>query len=176
MKQKNIDRYKFDFHYQGVKFNVLYFIDETPNVLAFGILQHNYYFEIEVKTGFEIRAFIHEYSNFCKIMGFTFNPNSPYKLSYFFEEFNKVIPKEAKKSNIPKPSQIAIYRKYVEKLDKIYFMKWRDNSEAGHQVSPENLEKTRQLLSYKAYTMCKKNISSCWSPNPNDEKDFELPG
>ncbi|MEK5383232.1 hypothetical protein [Niallia sp. FSL W8-0635] len=58
MKQQNIDRYQFDFTYYNVKFDVLYFIDEVPNKLGFGIKTHNYYFETEVKAGFYIREFI----------------------------------------------------------------------------------------------------------------------
>lgn len=176
MKQQGIERYKFDFIYQKVNFDVLYFIDEIPNKLAFGIKTHNYYFEIPVKKDFEIKAFIHEYNKFCKIMGFKYNPGSPYKPMYFFDEFNKHIPKYAAKEKIPKPSQIAVYRKDVEESNKIYFVKWRDNTKAGHKVSFENLKKTKLLLSYEAYIMCeKKNISSCWSENSNDEKAFKFP-
>lgn len=176
MKQEKIERYKFDFVYQGVNFDVLYFIDETPNKLAFGISQHNYYFEIPVNKGFEIQAFLNEYNKFCKIMGFTYDPKSPYKPIYFFEELNRNIPTLAIKNNVPKPSHIAIYRNNVEEADRKYFLKWRDNKKLGHQVSPENLEKTRLLLSHEAYLMCKaKNISSCWSDNPLDEKQFSLP-
>ncbi|MEH6908830.1 DUF6037 family protein [Neobacillus drentensis] len=176
MKQQKIERYKFDFIYQSVQFDVLYFIDEIPNILAFGIKQHNYYFEIPVGKDFEITAYLNEYHKFCKIMGFEYNPDSHYKPAYFFEEFNKNIPKIALPTNVPKPSQVAIYRDKVEEAAKIYFVKWRDNSKVGHKVSTENLEKTRLLLSYKAYRMCKeKNISSCWSANPEDENPFKHP-
>lgn len=176
MKQQDIERYNFYFTYQGVKFDVLYFIDEIPNKLAFGIKQHNYYFEVLVRAEFEIKAILEEYNKFCRIMGFSYNPDSPYKPKFFFEEFNKNIPNVATKTNIPKPSQIAIYRDNVEESNKIYFVKWRDNNKAGHQVSIDNLEKTKLLLSHNAYLMCKKkNISSCWSSNPIDEKVFELP-
>jgi hypothetical protein len=176
MKQQNLDRYKFDFTYQRVRFDVLFFIDEIPNKLAFGIRKHNYYFEIPVGKDFNLRPFLDEYSKFCKIMGFTYNPESTFKPSFFFEEFNKHIPNVASKTNVPKPSEIAMYRNKVEEADKIYFVKWRDNTKAGKQVTPENLEKTRLLLSYSAYLMCKeKNISSCWSANLFDEKEFILP-
>lgn len=176
MKSQQIDRYKFEFIFQNVNFDVLYFIDELPHILAFGIKQHNYYFELPVNKGFEIKPFLEKYNEFCKIMGFQYNPNSPFKPFIFFEQFDKQIPLKAITKNIPKPSQIALYRNKVEEADKIYFVKWRDNKKAGHQVSDENLEKTRKLLSYQAYCMCKeKNISSCWSAFPSDEKTFTLP-
>jgi hypothetical protein len=176
MKQHKIERYKFDFSFQGVKFDVLYFIDEHPNILAFGIKEHNYYFEIPVSKGFEIKPFLDKYNEFCLIMGFKYDPVSPFKTSIFFDEFNKQIPSSASRINIPKPHEIAIYRNNVEEADKIYFKKWLDNSKVGKNVSIVNLEKTCKLLSYEAYLMCEsKNISSCWSANPAEEKPFSLP-
>ncbi|MCM3441558.1 DUF6037 family protein (plasmid) [Metabacillus halosaccharovorans] len=176
MKRQGINRYKFDFIYKSVKFDVFYFIDEIPNKLAFGIKVHNYYFETPVKKDFEIKAFIHEYNKFCKIMGFKYDPDNRYKATYFFEELNNKIPQNAMILNVPKPSQIAVYRNNIEESSKVYFVKWRDNTKAGHKVSHENLEKTRLLLSFEAYLMCKeKNISSCWSNNSNDERQFKLP-
>ncbi|MER2005805.1 MAG: DUF6037 family protein [Psychrobacillus sp.] len=176
MKKQKIERYKFDFKFRKVKFDVLYFIDEKPNKLAFGIKQHNYYFEIPVQVNFEIKPFLEEYNKFCRIMGFSYDPNNPFSPVSFFEEFNKHIPFIAVNNNIPKPSEIAIYRNKVEESEKIYFYRWRDNTKAGKNVSLKNLEKTKLLLSYEAYLMCKnKNISSCWSSNPNDEKQFKLP-
>lgn len=175
MKQQNIERYKFEFIYLNVKFDVLYFIDDVPHKLAFGIKDHNYYFEIPVRK-FEIKPFIDELNKFCNIMGFEYNPNSHYKPILFFNELNKYIPKVANKNNIPNPSQIAIYRNNVEESDKIYFIGWFENNKVGKNVRPKNLEKTRSLLSKDAYIMCRaKNISSCWSPNPKEEIQFKLP-
>lgn len=176
MKQQNIERYKFEFSFNQIKFDALYFIDEVPNVMAFGIKKHNYYFEIPVKYEFEIKPFLDKYAEFCRIIGFKYDPKKRFKPSIFFEHLNNQIPKLALSTNVPKPSQIALYRNDVEEADKIYFVKWRDNNKAGNRVSQENLEKTRKLLSYDAYLMCKtKNISSCWSANISDEKDFTLP-
>ncbi|RWZ52236.1 hypothetical protein EQV77_15785 [Halobacillus fulvus] len=174
MKRQNIDRYKFDFVFHKVKFDVLYFLDETPNKLAFGIKEHNYYFELPVKRGFNIVPFLDRYSEFCRIMGLKYNLKAPFKPRIFFDALNGQIPKSASQKNIPAPHQIAIYRNDVEEADKIYFVNWRDNKKAGHQVSSSNLEKTRKLLSKDAYLMCKsKNISSCWSPHPADAKSFK---
>ncbi|MFL0366068.1 DUF6037 family protein [Pseudobacillus sp. 179-B 2D1 NHS] len=176
MQKEKIDRYKFDFSFNGVKFDVLYFIDETPHTLSFGIKRYNYYFEVAVNKGFNVKPFIDDYNKFCEIMGFTYNPSNPFKASKFFEEFNNLIPKTFSQNNVPQPHEIAIYRNDVEESEKIYFVKWRDNNKAGHKVSEANLEKTRKLLSYEAYLMCKKkNISSCWSAFSKDRKDFMMP-
>lgn len=177
MKQQGIERYKFGFRFHKVKFDVLYFIDEVPNILAFGIKNHNFYFEIPVKKGFEIEPYFNNhYGNFCRIMGFKFNPEQPFRPVIFFEQFNNKVPLQAKASHIPRPSEIAVYRNNVEEAEKIYFKGWLDNNISGNSVNPKNLEKTKKLLSYEAYLRCKKkNISSRWSPHSKDEKPFELP-
>lgn len=176
MKKQDIERIKFDFIFNNIKFDVLYFIDEKPNILAFGIKQHNYYFEISVENGFVIKPFLDDYSKFCKIMGFEYNPEKPFKPSYFFKHFNNQVPNKAKVSSIPQPSEVAAYRNNVEEAEKIYFVRWRDNNKIGQQVSGSNLEKTRKLISYNAYMMSKEqNISSCWSSNPSNQKKYKLP-
>lgn len=63
---------------------------------------------------------------------------------------------------MPLPKDIAPFRPDVEEADKIYFKRWQDNTKAGKNVRPGNLEKTKKWLSLKAYELCKrKNISSC---------------
>jgi len=176
MKQQNIERYRFHFSFNNVKFDVLYFIDEQPNVLIFGIVAYNYYFEIPVHKGFNIKPFINEFNKFCEIMGFKYNRNSPFKASHFFEQFNNNVPPKAIEKNKPKPQQIAQYRDFSEEPDKIYFVGWRDNSKTNKKVTPENLEKTKKLLSKEAYNRCiKSNISSCWTAEQTKAKDFTLP-
>ncbi|MEK4381965.1 DUF6037 family protein [Aeribacillus sp. FSL K6-2848] len=176
MRKNNIERYKFSFTFRGVNFDVMYFIDDNPHILAIGIVAENYYFEVEVKNGFKIIPYIDNINRFCRILNFEYNPTSPFKPAIFFKELNSKIPKNANKQNIPKPHEIGQYRRNVEEADKIYFCGWRDNNARGHRVSKENLEKTRKLLSYKAYEMCKKkNISSLWTDDPNKAKNFSLP-
>lgn len=159
IRKNEIERYQFNFNFRGKIFDVLYFIDEEPNILAFGVANHNFYFEIEVKSGFIIKAFIDDYRAFVRIMGFKYNENNKFKPSIFFEELNTYLPNVPRNiKNTPKPHEIAIYRNNVEETKKKYFLGWLNHKKSGNSVSPENLEKTKMLLSNKAYVTCKKKI------------------
>lgn len=177
MKNNKINRYQFQFDFRGKKFDVLYFIDEIPNILAFGIKGHNYYFEMKVKNGFIIDAVLKDYNNFVRIMGFKYDANNKFKPSIFFTELNTFLPNvPINLNNTPKPHEVAVYRKNVEEAEKIYFVGWINHKEGKGKASPENLDKTRQLLSYEAYITCQnKNISSRWSPHPTDAREYFEP-
>ena len=174
MREQGIERYKFNFRFNNFKFEAIYFIDDSPHILSFGIIEHNFYFEVEVRKGFNIGAYIDDINKFRKIMGLQYDENNPFHPSIFYDVFDEQIPQKANKKGIPKPHDIALHRNDVMESEKIYFLGWLDNNKSGKKVQLENLEKTRKLLSYKAYLRCKeKNISSRWSPFSSDEKKFE---
>ncbi|MFF3926068.1 DUF6037 family protein [Paenibacillus lactis] len=177
MKTKRIKRYKFAFTYNSVSFDVFFFTDETPFKLMFGVKAHNFYFEVNVTNGFVIDTNLRDkYTQLCKILGLQYDPDNPFKTFYFFSEFNKRIPQHADVSYIPESSEIGYYRRDIEESEKIYFLSWRDNEKRGEKVSPENLQKTRLLLGYDAYLICKrKNISSRWTHDKNLAQNFQLP-
>lgn len=177
MNTKRIKRYKFAFTYNSVSFEVFFFIDETPFKLMFGVKAHNFYFEVNVTNGFVIDTNLgNKYTQLRKILGLQYDPDNPFKTFYFFSEFNNWIPKHALVNNKPEPSDIAYYRRDIEESEKIYFMGWKDNEKRGEQVSPKNLQKTRLLLDYGAYLICKrKNISSRWTHDKNLAQSFHLP-
>lgn len=175
MKRENIERYKFQFTYNKLKFEAIYFIDDNPHTISIGIVEHNFYFEISVRKGFYIIPQISNLSTFCKILGMKYDPNNKFHPSKFFLEFNNYIPKQAVRSNIPEPEEIISHRSNVEDSDRIYFKSWKDNKLRLHNVSEDNLKKTRRLLSYEAYEMCKrKNISSVWTDNPKHKEKFKM--
>lgn len=179
MKAQEINRYKFIFTYNNINFDVFFFIDEQPHFkLAFGVMIYNFYFELPVKKGFCIDAYLdnYTYNRLVEILQLKPSEDGPYKISYFFEQFNKNIPNKAKKQLEVKPYDIAKYINDVEEADKIYFCGWLDNNKREYQVQDTNLEKTRKWLSYKAYVMCKeKNISSKWTDEKEKAKEFYLP-
>lgn len=176
MIKQDIERYKFNFKFNQFNFEAIYFIGEEPHVLSFGIINHNFYFESCVEKEFRIRPYINNLNKFCEIMGFEYNKENPFHPSKFFSSFDGQLPSLADNKGIPKPSKVALHRKNVMESDEIYFVGWLDNNKAGRNVHSENLEKTRRLLSYEAYTRCKeKNISSRWSPYPSDENKYYLP-
>lgn len=176
MNSKGIERAKFSFSFRGKQFEAIYFIDDQPHSLAIGIRKENFYFEVTVKPGFRIKSWIKNLSEFYRIMGFQDDPDNKFHPSVFFNELNRKIPANINNKNRPEPYEIAQYRTPAEEPDKIYHAGWVDNEKKGNQVSPENLQKTRDLLSYEAYKMCKeKNISSRWSPTPPASKKPDLP-
>lgn len=178
MKDKKIERYKIQFSFHGVAFDVFFFIDENPFILMFGVKVENFYFEVQVKSGFEVNPIFDEdtYQELMKILNLSYDPNNPFKPKYFFEEFNKKIPQKVISSDLPEPQEVAAFRRNVEENQKIYFFGWKDNNKTDENVSPENLRKTKLLLGEVAYERCKKkNISSKWTDKEHLALKFNLP-
>lgn len=170
MVTQKIERYRFEYKVGKATFDVFFFIDDKPFVLLFGVKTANFSFEIKVEKGFTIDPQLDSstYKKLCAALGLKYDPQNPFKPFDFFKEFNKSIPSQAVPSQKAEPHDIATYRSDVEEADKVYFLKWRDNTKRGENVQMENLEKTRKLLGEKAYARCKqKNISSCWTDQEN---------
>ncbi|WP_028401076.1 DUF6037 family protein [Ectobacillus panaciterrae] len=177
MKDQGLNRYKFDFIFNKVHFDVFFFIDESPFKLMFGVKMKNFYFEIDLHKGFKINTYLGEkYGELCKVLGLEYDPNSSFKSSYFFQEFNQKIPSNAHRNSYPKPYEVALYRRDVEEADKIYFWGWLSHETTGKNVRPENLEKTRILLGVDAYEACKRNnISSKWTDDKRKAITVTMP-
>ncbi|ROS05583.1 hypothetical protein EDC56_1122 [Sinobacterium caligoides] len=146
--------------------DVFFFIDDKPFVLLFGVKAANFSFEVEVGKGFAIDPQLDPatYKNLCAALGLKYDPENPFKPFDFFKEFNKSIPGQAASSQKADPHDVVIYRPDVDEADKVYFLKWRDNTKRGENVQSVNLDKTSKLLGEKAYARCRqKNISSCWT-------------
>lgn len=177
MRKQGIQRYKFIFTFNKVDFDVFFFIDEHPYKLSFGVLRHNFYFEVDVNIGFLINPILNPeiYKELIQILQLNYSISGPFSPIYFFEQFNKSIPNIAYRRFVPKPHEIARHIRNVEECDKIYFCGWLDNNIAGNHVQQSNLIKTQKLLSQDAYEMCKeKNISSKWTDIEEKCKDFDI--
>ncbi|KEK22138.1 DUF6037 family protein [Bacillus gaemokensis] len=165
MKRQEIKRYRFDFTFNKVTFDVFFFIDESPFKLMFGAKLRNFYFELDVKPGFNINTYLGEkYNELCEVLGLEYDPDNHFKSSYFFEEFNQRIPVIVNVNNRPQPHEVATYRRDVEESERIYFWGWLNHGNSGKGVTPENLKKTEKILGVDAYNTCKiRNISSRWT-------------
>ncbi|TKI86364.1 DUF6037 family protein [Bacillus mycoides] len=165
MKEQGVKRYRFDFTFNKVTFDVFFFVDESPFKLMFGAKLKNFYFELDVKPGFVINTYLGEkYSELCKVLGLEYNPDNHFQTKDFFTVFNQKIPVSVNVNNLPQPHEIATYRKDVEESDKIYFWGWLPHLTTGKSASPENLKKTEKILGVDAYKTCKRmNISSRWT-------------
>jgi hypothetical protein len=96
MRNSKIERYKIQFTFNNVSFDVFFFIDENPYLLVFGVKAVNFYFEVKVKSGFSINTFFPKdiHTRLIAILNLKYDPNSSFKLNYFFEDFNKKIPQK----------------------------------------------------------------------------------
>ncbi|MZP28933.1 hypothetical protein GTO91_04315 [Heliobacterium undosum] len=177
MIKQQIKRYKFEFSFNRVVFDVFFFIDEEPYKLMFGVKAKNFYFELTVEKGFNINTFLGEkYAELCRVLNLNYDPSNSFSTNKFFEHFNNNIPKFANKNNYPKSHEIAIYKTNVEESEKKYFCGWRDNYVYKTNVTEKNLQKTKEYLGYDAFVSCqRKNISSCWTADENAAIDFYLP-
>lgn len=178
MIQQKIDRYRFYYRAGKANFDIFFFIDENPSILLFGVKAENFGFELSVDNEFNIdpRLDRDTYKKLCSVLGLTYDPERPFKPFNFFKEFDKHIPQKAVISQKAEPHDVANYRSDVEEADKVYFLKWRDNTKRGENVQPDNLKKTRRLIGENAYTLCKnKNISSCWTNKEELARKATLP-
>jgi len=178
MKDQKLGRYRFDFKSGKAVFNVFFFIDGTPFKLLFGAKGETFGFEVDVAKGFTIETALDRgvYSELCKILQLTYDPNNKFSTFKFFSEFNNTIPTKANPRLYIEPAELAPYVSVAEEVDKVYFTGWRDQTIRGNNVTPENLAKTRELIGEKEYKTCKdKNISSCWSDKKEKSKNITPP-
>lgn len=180
MRNYNMERYKFIINYNAeTSFEVIFFIDESPFILTFGLKAHNLYFEVPVERGFNVRVVLENevYKKLSSILSHKsfVGRSTPFKPSSFFENFDRMIPKHFNPKSIPSIYEIAQHR-VVEEKEKVYFMGWKDNNITNERVREQNLKKTRLLLSEEAYKRSKqKNMSSRWTDNVKFEQKYHLP-
>ena len=178
IKAQGIERYRFRYQYNKVTFEVFFFIDETPFKLLFGVLGGSFAFELIVERGFRINPELpkQKYYELCEVLGLSYDPNNRFRTTAFFQEFNRKLPKIVHKRQEAQAHQIARYYRNVEEADKIYFFGWLNNDICGKKVSLKNLEKTKLLLGFKVYEICKaKNMSSKWTDIPSNAVKFSYP-
>ncbi len=173
MRQRELARVRFDYVFRRVKFDVFFFIDDSPYTLLFGVRAHNLAFEIAVRDGFiaDTRIDEHSYKRLCGALELRFDPSNTFSPRAFLQEFDKNIPASLPPDHEPRPHELAHYRTDVDRSDGTYFCGWRDNTARNERVSERNLHKTLRLLGKRAHDAClRKNVSSCWTNNPEDPR------
>lgn len=178
MKHDGETRSKIEYQHGQVTFDVIFLIDETPFSLMFGAKGHNVSFEFEVGPGFTVVPNIakNAYRALCRALGLTFDPENPFSIRRFLEDFSDRVPHLLTTKREAKPHEVARHRRDVEDSEKIYFCGWRDNTKRSEQVSKKNLHKTRRLLGEAAYQSClKRNISTCWTDVERDVIEVKVP-
>lgn len=177
MEGAAVDRCRFRFRLHAGEFDVFFFVDGNPYVLALGAIGHNFYFEIKIDPRtYETPAVFdkEDYYSLCKILGLRRNPENKFTPSAFLQHLNDAI--DGVEFYPVTPRDLSPYRRDVEESAKIWFCGWLDNTTTGHHVTIANLTKTRRWLGEKAYLRCKeKNISSRWTDDQSKAKTFTLP-
>jgi hypothetical protein len=177
MAHAGVDRCRFRFQIHAGEFDVFFFADSSPFVLAFGAIGRNFYFEINVdpRTLETPGVFARDvYYKLCEILDLRANPANRFTPSVFLQRLNEAMKGVAFHKVTPR--DIAVHRRDVEESAKVYFFGWLDNTVAGSHVTSENLAKTRMWLGEKAYIRCRdRNISSRWTDDPKKAKPIELP-
>lgn len=166
-------RCHFNIFYNKRELDIIFFTDESPYHLLIGAVGTSYSVVLPVNPGYILDNKIENdlYKKLCKVLGIRYVDGKSFKPSTFFSYLNDNIPfsKIVFKSYV---STVILSRYYpvIEDSKRIYFLSWLDNDKSRHSVSQENLEKTRTLLGYEEYLLCKKNnISSRWTNIPHSE-------
>jgi len=177
MQAQDISRYKFEYTHGRGQFDIFFFIDESPFKLLIGARGGNFAITVNVDVvTFKISTYIGKFNELCEFLELEFKEGNPFSTNAFFADLNCNIPSTASRHNVPRPSEIAEYVDNVLEADKVHFVGWLDNNIQGNQVSEENLDKTRRLLGFDVYEICRrKNISSRWSPHERDSVEITTP-
>lgn len=169
MKENKQPRQQFQIEYNHVLADVFFFIDQTPFVLAFGIVATQAYFELQVSTGFQvIPVFDKEiYDLIIREFHIRYDPNHKFRPLDFLEAINRKLPQHVSATKSVEPRHIAKYHRDIDEAEKIYFCGFISQRKFGRNVSQKNLNKTRTLMGEAAYQRClKEKISTKWT----DEK------
>ncbi|PAF08935.1 hypothetical protein CHH65_12950 [Shouchella clausii] len=166
MVQNKVDRARFRFQYAKVEFAALFFTDEKPFILTLTAIGTGDHFTFNVlKNNGNLKVIMSlPDSDFNRFMGLLKLNDSAkgFKMTHFFQVFDKNTPAIYSKRQHEPPAHEVAQTRDVDEPDKIYFKDWKVHT--VHKARPENLDKTRKLIGYEAYVLCReKNISSVWS-------------
>jgi hypothetical protein len=179
MKLHSLTRQQFKITYNRIEADVFFFIDQTPFILAFGIVHTSCYFEIQVFKGFQAKNFqpTEIYKKICNAFDIKFDRSHTFTIVDFLTAINRKIPQNVHYTTNALPQSIAKYRRDIEESDKIYFLKFVSHINDGKHVTMENLRKTRILMGEQAYQRCKsENISTCWTDDKHCDHYHDMRG
>ncbi len=178
MQKNNEVRIHYTITYNNIELDIIFFTDDKPFELLVGAIGTRESFIFKVEYGYKINTYLNgdEYRRLCNLLGIEYDPNNKFYPSSFFNSLDNQTPITLQNTGKPSTIKIGNYRKVHEEEDKLYFCGWFDNVKVGKHVRPKNLQKTLTLLGKDKYELCKrKNVSSCWSADPQKEILVELP-
>lgn len=175
MSKNNVGMDKFSFTYNEVEFEVIFLINRDPYELLFGVIDRNFSFILYLDKEFKLSTLPDQtFYELCRILNL--KPGKETFTSFkFLKFFSDHLPARYSGNKI-EPHEIALYKsKEVPESHKIYFHGWRTYG-PDSVYSAQNFEKTREFLGEEAYQFCKRNnISSRWSDEPKERRDYYTP-
>ncbi len=166
---------KFEFSYNKVDFEVIILTDHTPFQLLFGILDKNFSFILELRSGYQLSNLSNkDFYALCSILNLKPGKET-FTSSKFLKFFASCVPPHCSGKKV-QPHEIAWHKaKYVPESEKVYFCGWRTYGQDSPH-SAKNFEKTKEFLGESVYQFCKENnISSRWTDEPNKRKNYYSP-
>lgn len=172
MKAKGKPREKFQFAINHIRFEVIFLIDREPFELLVGVREKQFAFILQVMRGFMTELPENVYFNLCEILELNFSDNH-FSSVAFLQDIDAAVPLKCSQDSV-QPHEIAYYKRDVLDENKIYFCGWNDHLADGRKA--HNFEKTRKWLGVEVANFCiKNNISSMWTDNPQECKNYVDP-
>lgn len=170
MRSLGVDMQQFQIRTGVASFDCLFSTRETPFVLALtsrGLNPH--FFPFDVKAGYWIVEFFENmYGPLVEVLKVDGRSGETLISKNFLEQLDAAIPRQAKKSNVPRPEEIVRLRADLEEANRPYFDAWIYwSSESERSPSCENRHKTHVALGPEALEYSKRmNASTKWSAKP----------
>ena len=166
----NLARCTFRFRRNRAVFDVFLLTDTNPFELMFGFVGGQFFLPVQVLRGYQvgIKLAPRIYTELCRVLGLTYDPDNPFSPRAFFNDPNHAIPPNLNQAAEPQPDVLAGYHYNLEDPETIYFVCRRPHGDAkGRCVTNRNLCKSRHLLGKRARRRCRDgSISTVRTDDP----------
>lgn len=174
MRAQGHDRAHHEFAYNQVRPHLLILADSPPTELVLYRPGVNAGVFLTVRPTFRVNTFMGEQLDALReVLSVGRTQDGEFKPSEFFAHLDGVVPLRFRPYEHRCAPAHAIYRcRDVEEADKIYFRGIQHHSRAsGRRPTPQNLDKTRQLLGAAFAQRCDaRRISTCWTDDPTQAR------
>jgi len=179
IRREGVYAVSFCITYNHCGFSNLYIDDYIKPTLFISSLGENpFTIELVGDSEFSFQTFLDkdDYKKLCDYLGISYNPDQPFRINSFFEQYDSFIQKDILSKAHPRDIAYAVNRKEknADEWKKVYFCGWHPLPD-GHKVSDRNFKKTCGLVGYKeALRLRKLNVSSNWSPDDCEENLIKI--
>lgn len=152
-------------------FRCIFIADEIEKTLFLSSTGENAFtitFNISDTFEFNSRLNNTDYTKLVRYLNIKYDPINKFSPATFIAELDTHFPDHVVERPTPRERARTVSRAKNVPDGEVYFKGWIKWTKKG--VRPENVDKTKSIVGgYQAERIRKANISSCWSPNPEDE-------